>query len=96
MYFFCLCSCEVLSMHIFDECDASALLVNSMCDCSYLIFLKTKYGLRKFIGVGVFVAGLILVVFLDVHASDGASKDILFIKLLVSYLYSSSSFTNSD
>ncbi|KAL6846780.1 hypothetical protein ACP4OV_024228 [Aristida adscensionis] len=36
------------------------------------IFLKTKYGLRKFIGVGVCVAGLILVVFSDVHASDRA------------------------
>jgi solute carrier family 35, member F1/2 len=39
------------------------------------IFLKTKYGLRKFIGVGVCVAGLILVVFSDVHASDRASKN---------------------
>ncbi|KAJ1290386.1 hypothetical protein BS78_02G239100 [Paspalum vaginatum] len=37
------------------------------------IFLKTKYGLRKFIGVGVCVAGIILVVFSDVHASDRAS-----------------------
>ncbi|OEL30996.1 Solute carrier family 35 member F1 [Dichanthelium oligosanthes] len=36
------------------------------------IFLKTKYGLRKFIGVGVCVAGLVLVVFSDVHASDRA------------------------
>uniref|UniRef100_A0A0D9XAB2 EamA domain-containing protein n=1 Tax=Leersia perrieri TaxID=77586 RepID=A0A0D9XAB2_9ORYZ len=36
------------------------------------IFLKTKYGLRKFIGVGICVAGLILVVFSDVHASDRA------------------------
>ncbi|WVZ91885.1 hypothetical protein U9M48_037998 [Paspalum notatum var. saurae] len=36
------------------------------------IFLKTKYGLRKFFGVGVCVAGLILVVFSDVHASDRA------------------------
>ncbi|KAL6644443.1 hypothetical protein ACP70R_016051 [Stipagrostis hirtigluma subsp. patula] len=36
------------------------------------IFLKTKYSLRKFIGVGVCVAGLILVVFSDVHASDRA------------------------
>ncbi|CAN6198509.1 unnamed protein product [Urochloa humidicola] len=35
-------------------------------------FLKTKYGLRKFIGVGVCVAGLVLVVFSDVHASDRA------------------------
>jgi drug/metabolite transporter (DMT)-like permease len=41
------------------------------------IFLETKYGLRKFIGVGVCVAGLILVVFSDVHASDRASKNIL-------------------
>jgi solute carrier family 35, member F1/2 len=39
------------------------------------VFLKTKYGLRKFLGVGVCVAGLILVVFSDVHASDRASKD---------------------
>ncbi|KAG2644537.1 solute carrier family 35 member F1-like [Panicum virgatum] len=36
------------------------------------IFLKTKYGLRKFIGVGVCVAGLVLVVFSDAHASDRA------------------------
>lgn len=36
------------------------------------IFLKTKYGLRKFVGVGVCVAGLVLVVFSDVHASDRA------------------------
>ena len=51
------------------------------------IFLKTKYGLRKFIGVGVCVAGLILVVFSDVHASDRASKDILFIKLLLFHMH---------
>ncbi|CAN6167625.1 unnamed protein product [Urochloa humidicola] len=36
------------------------------------LFLKTKYGLRKFIGVGVCVAGLVLVVFSDVHSSDRA------------------------
>nr|CAB3502648.1 unnamed protein product [Digitaria exilis] len=36
------------------------------------VFLKTKYGLRKFFGVGVCVAGLILVVFSDVHAPDRA------------------------
>jgi len=41
------------------------------------IFLKTKYGLRKFIGVGVCVAGLVLVVFSDAHASDRASKNML-------------------
>jgi solute carrier family 35, member F1/2 len=38
------------------------------------VFLKTKYGARKFLGVGVCVLGLILVVFSDVHASDRASK----------------------
>uniref|UniRef100_I1QQD3 EamA domain-containing protein n=1 Tax=Oryza glaberrima TaxID=4538 RepID=I1QQD3_ORYGL len=36
------------------------------------VFLKTKYGLRKFIGVVICVAGIILVVFSDVHASDRA------------------------
>jgi drug/metabolite transporter (DMT)-like permease len=57
------------------------------------IFLKTKYGLRKFIGVGVCVVGLILVVFSDVHASDRASKDILyFIKLLLFHIYISGSY----
>ncbi|XP_017698466.2 solute carrier family 35 member F1-like isoform X2 [Phoenix dactylifera] len=34
------------------------------------IFLKTKYGLWKFVGVAICVAGLVLVVFSDVHASD--------------------------
>jgi solute carrier family 35 protein F1/2 len=38
------------------------------------IFLKTKYGLRKLLGVGVCVAGLVLVVFSDVHASDRQSS----------------------
>lgn len=38
------------------------------------IFLKTKYGWRKLFGVGVCVAGLVLVVFSDVHASDRQSK----------------------
>ncbi|KAJ3681143.1 hypothetical protein LUZ60_015632 [Juncus effusus] len=38
------------------------------------VFLKTKYGIRKFIGVAVCVAGLILVVFSDVHASDRRAK----------------------
>ncbi|KAK1319820.1 hypothetical protein QJS10_CPB04g01847 [Acorus calamus] len=33
-------------------------------------FLKTKYKLRKFIGVGICVAGLVLVVFSDVHSDD--------------------------
>ncbi|KAL5664798.1 hypothetical protein ACJX0J_024906, partial [Zea mays] len=37
--------------------------------CSW-IFLKAKYGLRNLSGVGVCVAGLILVVFSNVHAFD--------------------------
>ncbi|RZC47457.1 hypothetical protein C5167_040411 [Papaver somniferum] len=36
------------------------------------LFLKTKYRIRKFIGVAVCVAGLVLVVFSDVHAADRA------------------------
>ncbi|KAI3977801.1 hypothetical protein MKX01_040546 [Papaver californicum] len=36
------------------------------------LFLKTKYRLRKFVGVAVCVAGLVLVVFSDVHAADRA------------------------
>lgn len=36
------------------------------------MFLKTKYRYRKFVGVAICVAGLVLVVFSDVHASDRA------------------------
>ncbi|CAI9117375.1 OLC1v1018760C3 [Oldenlandia corymbosa var. corymbosa] len=36
------------------------------------LFLKTKYKYRKFIGVGICVAGLVLVVFSDVHSADRA------------------------
>ncbi|XP_064991492.1 uncharacterized protein LOC135585765 isoform X2 [Musa acuminata AAA Group] len=36
------------------------------------VFLKTKYGFRKFAGVAICVAGLVMVVFSDVHASDRA------------------------
>ncbi|KAK7819186.1 solute carrier family 35 member f1 [Quercus suber] len=36
------------------------------------IFLKTKYRFRKIIGVIVCIAGLVLVVFSDVHAGDRA------------------------
>ncbi|KAH7681141.1 solute carrier family 35 member F1/2 protein [Dioscorea alata] len=35
-------------------------------------FLKTKYRLRKFVGVAICVAGLVMVVFSDVHSSDRA------------------------
>ncbi|CAH9110353.1 unnamed protein product [Cuscuta europaea] len=37
------------------------------------IFLKTKYKIGKFIGVFVCVAGLVLVIFSDVHAADRSS-----------------------
>lgn len=36
------------------------------------MFLKTKYRLREFAGVFICVAGLVLVVFSDVHAADRA------------------------
>ncbi|XP_020576911.1 solute carrier family 35 member F1-like isoform X2 [Phalaenopsis equestris] len=36
------------------------------------MFLKTKYGYRKFAGVAICIAGLVLVVFSDVHSSDRA------------------------
>nr|XP_009411816.1 PREDICTED: solute carrier family 35 member F1-like isoform X5 [Musa acuminata subsp. malaccensis] len=36
------------------------------------LFLKTKYGYRKFTGVAICVAGIVMVVFSDVHASDRA------------------------
>ncbi|CAK9139485.1 unnamed protein product [Ilex paraguariensis] len=37
-------------------------------------FLKTKYRFRKFAGVAICVAGLVLVVFSDVHAAGRSSK----------------------
>ncbi|KAL8483159.1 hypothetical protein ACS0TY_026007 [Phlomoides rotata] len=33
-------------------------------------FLKTKYGIKKFLGVAICVAGLVVVVFSDVHSAD--------------------------
>ncbi|CAL0300430.1 unnamed protein product [Lupinus luteus] len=38
------------------------------------IFLKTKYRFTKLTGVAVCIAGLVLVVFSDVHSSDRASS----------------------
>ncbi|KAM7487041.1 hypothetical protein LguiA_003050 [Lonicera macranthoides] len=37
------------------------------------LFLKTKYRFRKYVGVAVCVAGLVVVVFSDVHAADRSS-----------------------
>jgi drug/metabolite transporter (DMT)-like permease len=42
------------------------------------IFLKTKYRFRRIVGVVVCVAGLIIVVFSDVHAGDRAGKQLLY------------------
>lgn len=50
------------------------------------IFLKTKYGLKKIIGVVVCIAGLVLVIFSDVHAGDRAGS------VCVRHLCSSYSF----
>ncbi|KAJ4955334.1 hypothetical protein NE237_012117 [Protea cynaroides] len=36
-------------------------------------FLKTKYRLKKFVGVAICVAGLVLVVFSDAYSSDSAA-----------------------
>lgn len=41
------------------------------------VFLKTKYGFRKFAGVAICVAGLVIVVFSDVHASDRAEGNLM-------------------
>lgn len=38
------------------------------------LFLKTKYRLRKIIGVVICVAGIVAVIFSDVHAGDRAGK----------------------
>lgn len=40
-------------------------------------FLKTKYRLRKAIGVAICVIGLVVVVFSDVHAKDRSGKQML-------------------
>lgn len=39
------------------------------------MFLKTRYRFRKFAGVGICVAGLVMVVFSDVHSKDRAGND---------------------
>ncbi|KAJ4748684.1 solute carrier family 35 protein (DUF914) [Rhynchospora pubera] len=36
------------------------------------VFLKTRYQIRKFIGVAICIVGLVLVIFSDVHAGDRA------------------------
>jgi len=67
---------EITPVHIFDKRDAVRLLVNPGRHCSYL-GISEDYGLRKFLGVGVYVVGLILVFFRRPYASDPASKNML-------------------
>jgi len=52
-------------MHILDECDSARFLVDFLCRCVIVLtwILKTKYGVRKLIAIGVYVVGLILAVF---------------------------------
>lgn len=42
------------------------------------IFLKTKYGYRKFAGIAICIAGLVLVVFSDVHSGDRAGTAVCY------------------
>lgn len=53
------------------------------------IFLKTKYRFKKITGVIVCVAGLVLVVFSDVHAGDRAGRwlSMYWILASISYIY---------
>ena len=41
------------------------------------LFLKTKYRFKKIAGVAICVAGLVLVIFSDVHAADRSREYIL-------------------
>lgn len=66
-------------MHILDECDSARFLVDFLCRCVIVLtwILKTKYGVRKLLAIGVYVVGLILAVFFYVDASDLASKNLI-------------------
>jgi hypothetical protein len=47
MFFVCLCSCEVIPVHIFDKRDAVGLLVNSVRHCSYLGISEDKVWVEE-------------------------------------------------
>ncbi|GMP55180.1 hypothetical protein CsSME_00020073 [Camellia sinensis var. sinensis] len=51
-----MCSGEGISVHIRNKCYATGLL--------------TKYRFKKYIGVAICVAGLVVVVFSDVHSNN--------------------------
>ena len=46
-------------------------------------FLKTKYRVKKLTGAAICIAGIVVVIFSDVHASDRAGKHVLISKLLL-------------
>lgn len=50
------------------------------------MFLKTNYRFRKYSGVAICVAGLVLVVFSDVHAGDRAGNNTI-ISIYTSLLF---------
>lgn len=49
------------------------------------MLLKTQYRFRKFVGVGICVAGLVMVIFSDVHASDRRESNYIFSPQIASY-----------
>lgn len=67
------------------------------------IFLKTKYRYKKITGVIVCIAGLVLVVFSDVHAGDRAGKwlhiytsKLMCVRVHSRYLYSRKSYNKQN
>lgn len=59
-------------------------------------FLKTKYRLRKAIGVAICVVGLVVVVFSDVHAKDRSGKRMLFYAIFFDFVLWFICFCYSD
>lgn len=59
------------------------------------VFLKTKYRFRKITGVVVCIAGLVIVVFSDVHAGDRAGSHFPCLIHLVDSVISKHSVSNN-
>ena len=49
-------------------------------------FLKTKYRIKKLTGASICIAGIVIVIFSDVHASDRAGKHVLFYQVDFSFV----------
>lgn len=63
------------------------------------LFLKTKYRFKKITGVVVCVAGLVLVVFSDVHSGDRAGGWLFYVlhtDINIFYLYLNNIYTLSS